>query len=96
MNEETLDILFAIEKKINKLRPDDDKISWFDSGMFLPEGNAEPSVLWRDYAYGYTDEHGGKEYAFSFSSDGDIQGDIDPAIKDGVLEILAGYQRLTK
>ena len=96
MNNELLDVVFAIEKQINKIRPDEDKLEWMDSGMFLGEGNAEPSVLWRDYAYQYKDEHGGKEYAFSFSSDGDYQGDIDPAIRDGVLEVLAAYQGMGK
>lgn len=93
---EAVNILFAIDKKLSKLRPDEEKLAWIDSGMYVPNDNATPSVLWRNWGYGYNDEHGGTEWEFSFSSDGDVEGDIDPAIREGVLEVLAGYQTLGK
>ena len=86
-----IETLFEIEKGISKIinldaKLDTDEIEWFDAGMFIEQDTPE---MWRDYSLGYNDS---KEYYFSFSSKGELKGDVPPQHSVDILCLLEQYK----
>ena len=62
--------IFDIQTKINSIIPEGYEM--VDSGMFIPEGGEDE--LWRDNCL----EKDDKEYAYSFSTNGKLKGEVPP------------------
>ena len=89
MKQHLIDRAFEIQKKIMEVIPPDEQ-DFFDSGMFVnPKKSGEVTVIWRDYSWG----NGEEEYNFSYSTCGELKGDIPADIKVQVEEILAPYKK---
>ncbi len=85
MRPELVQRLFEMQKKIDKIiNPLYEDI---DQGMFVPQ-DEEP--YWRDTTC-FNDPE--KVYSFSFSSDGDYEGDLLPDCALEILTIFESYKR---
>jgi hypothetical protein len=79
--------LFEIQDKILAVMPDE--YTLVDSGMFIPTG--KETVHWRDATIEVpADEY---EYCFSYSSDGDVKGEVPPKMVLSLNTILNGYKK---
>ena len=65
------------------------KQEFFDAGMFVGGRNGTETVIWRDYSFGNGDE----EWAFSYSTCGELKGDVPPQYKKQVEDILSEYKK---
>ena len=87
MKQHLVDTIFEIQEKIMEVIPPDDQDFW-DSGMFIdPVKSGSITVIWRDYAFGNGDE----EYNFSYSTCGELKGDLPSQYKKQIEDILAPY-----
>lgn len=80
--------IFEIDRAIKAVLPSEDSMEWFDSGMFLAK-DSEINTLWRDMSFGID----GKEYGFTFSTNGDYKGDLSGEYLLPVLTVLSQYKR---
>jgi hypothetical protein len=85
MNTKLIERIFEIQRKIDEVTLS--KYEGVDQGMFVPQESNE--VYWRDNSYWNDDD---KIYSFSFSTDGDCEGDIPPDCVIDVLSILDSYK----
>ena len=83
------EVIFEIQDKIKAVLPKDEELDWYDSGMMIGS-NPDMNTVWRDLSYQYLN---GKEYSFCYSTNGDVKGDIDLAVRFQVMEILSEYKK---
>ena len=80
-----IDRIFEIQKKIDAVTLS--KYEGVDQGMFVPQ--QDPEIYWRDNSY-WNDEN--NVYSFTFSTNGDYQGDLPPDCALEILTILESYK----
>jgi hypothetical protein len=73
---------FDIQSQIQKLMPENHLL--VDAGMFIPDGSE--TELWRDMTVLVDEE---TEYSFSYSTDGNLKGDVPPKMTIDVNSVLA-------
>ena len=61
-----------------------------DSGMFMPRDWSVVNTLWRDMTVEV--EAVEKEYSFSYSTNGDVDGDVPPVIQEELTKFLLDYK----
>jgi hypothetical protein len=80
--------IFEIDRAIKAVLPSDELMEWFDSGMYIAR-DSEINTLWRDMSFGID----GKEFSFTFSTNGDYKGDLSGEYLLPVLTVLSQYKR---
>lgn len=58
------------------------------TGMFIPKDWSKVNTLWRDMEV----EGEGKTYSFSYSTNGDVEGDVPPVIQEQLTKFLLNYK----
>lgn len=84
MNPNLVDRIFEIQNKINKITFS--KYEGMDQGMFVPQ--KDPNEYWRDNTYSNDDN----TYSFSFSTKGNLIGELPPDCSIEILAILESYK----
>lgn len=85
MNNQLLSKIFEIQRRIDDVTRS--KYEGVDQGMFVPQ--KDPEVYWRDNSYWNDDEN---VYTFSFSTNGDVNGDLPPDCALEIMTILESYK----
>jgi hypothetical protein len=86
MKSDLIERIFEIQKKIDAITLS--KYEGVDQGMFVPQ--EDPNTYWRDNSY-WNDEE--TVYSFTFSTDGEYQGDLPPDCSLDIMMILESYKR---
>jgi hypothetical protein len=86
MTTDLFDRIFEIQKKIDAITRS--KYEGVDQGMFVPQ--EDPKTYWRDNSY-WNDEE--TIYSFSFSTDGEYEGDLPPDCALDIMMILESYKK---
>jgi hypothetical protein len=89
-NQDLVSRIFEMDREIWNELPDPDDCEWTDAGMFAPVNN-HLNTLWRDASFQLKGEE--EEWSFSYSTDGEIKGDIPPRYRTGVMTVLERYRR---
>ena len=88
---ELLDRIFEMDRKIWAELPDADDCEFTDAGMYVDPNGHDINTLWRDAAFQVKGEE--EEVSFSYSTNGDLRGDIPPKYALGVNRVLNEYKR---
>jgi hypothetical protein len=84
MKPDLLNRIFEIQNKINEITFS--KYDGLDQGMFVPQ--KDPEEYWRDNTY----SNENNTYSFSFSTKGNLVGDLPPDCALDILTILESYK----
>jgi hypothetical protein len=79
--------LFEMQDKILAVMPDE--YTLVDAGMFIWDGKS--TVHWRDACIEVPEDK--CEYAFCYSTDGELKGDVPPKMSIAIYSILEGYKK---
>ena len=91
MKQHLIDRAFEIQEKIQSIIPPDDQ-EWFDSGMYVdPKKSGQVTVIWRDYSWGNGDE----EWGFSYSTCGELSGNVPDQYRKQIEDTLDPYKKQT-
>lgn len=83
--------IFEMDRAIWSVLPEPEECEFQDAGMHLAPPGTELNKLWRDAAFQLKYED--QEYAFSYSTDGEVKGQIHPKYLIDVQAVLRDYKR---
>ena len=78
--------VFEMEASIREMLPEG--YENVGSGMFMPRDWSVVNTLWRDMEV----EGEGEDYSFSYSTNGDVEGDVPPVIQEQLTKFLLDYK----
>ena len=90
MKKSLINTAFEIQELIKAVVPPADDCEWTDQGMMVdPRKNGAETVLWRDLSWGIGEE----EWWCSYSTAGELKGELPEDVEVKVKEILAPYAK---
>lgn len=90
MKQTLINTAFEIQALIKEVVPPADDCEWTDQGMMIdPRNNGAETVLWRDYSWGIGEE----EWWCSYSTAGELKGELPEDVEEKVKEILVPYSK---
>ena len=90
MKKQLIDTVFGIQKQIEAELKKIEGFEFVGCGMMVdPSLNGRETVAWRDYEWNIGD----KEMWASYSSCGELEGEMDDSIKETIESILKPYSK---